>query len=265
MILLRSLLFNAAFFAVTALLTGVALPLLALPRRAMMVLTHVWARAIVTLLRLVCGVRVELRGMERIPPGAVVIAAKHQSAFDTIVWLALLPDVAYVLKKELLSIPLYGWHARKAGMIPVDRGGGGAALRGMLRAAQAALAAGRQVVVVEERDEARAAAEAAGARVVAGNAADPAVLAEAGLATARRLFVTVPEAFEAGQVVEQARAANPALEILARAHSDAALDHLAALGATRTILGEREIAERMAEHALAAPRRMAEPALASAH
>ncbi len=127
------------------------------------------------------------------------------------------------------------------------------------------LAAGRQVVVVEERDEVRAAAEAAGARVVAGNAADPAVLAEAGLATARRLFVTVPEAFEAGQVVEQARAANPALEILARAHSDAASDHLAVLGATRTILGEREIAERMAEHALAAPRRMAEPALAPAH
>jgi CPA2 family monovalent cation:H+ antiporter-2 len=126
-------------------------------------------------------------------------------------------------------------------------------------------AAGRRLVVVEDRDEAREAAEAAGARVIAGNAADPAVLALAEIGGARRLFVTVPEVFEAGQVVEQARAANPGLEILARAHSVAAEEHLAALGATRTILGEREIAERMIEHALAAPARPARAAVAAAH
>jgi 1-acyl-sn-glycerol-3-phosphate acyltransferase len=79
-----------------------------------------------------------------------VIAAKHQSAFDTVVWLHLLPDVAYVLKKELLSIPIYGWHVRKSEMIPVDRAGGGAALRTMLRGAQKALAEGRQVVIFPE-------------------------------------------------------------------------------------------------------------------
>jgi 1-acyl-sn-glycerol-3-phosphate acyltransferase len=79
-----------------------------------------------------------------------VVAAKHQSAFDTVIWLGLLPDTAYVLKKELLAIPLYGWHLRKSGMIPVDRAGGGPALRGMLRQAQAALAEGRQVVIFPE-------------------------------------------------------------------------------------------------------------------
>ena len=88
-----------------------------------------------------------------------------------------------------------------------------------------------------------------GAEIHTGNAADPEVLAVANLATARRLFVTIPEPFEAGQVVEQARLLNPSLEILARAHSDAAVEHLERLGATLVVLGEREIAERMLERA----------------
>lgn len=150
MTVLRSLLFNICFFSLTAVLSLMAVPLLAAPRGAVVGMARLWAGSVVWLLRVVCGVRLELRGMDRIPPGAVVLAAKHQSAFDTIVWLTLLPDAAYVLKKELLSIPLYGWLAHKAGMIPVDRAGGGAALRAMLRAAQAALAAGRQVVIFPE-------------------------------------------------------------------------------------------------------------------
>jgi 1-acyl-sn-glycerol-3-phosphate acyltransferase len=149
-ILLRSLLFNIGFFALTAVMGTFMVPLLLASRRTMLSAIGVWARAVLWLLRVTIGVRVELRGMERIPPGAVVIAAKHQSAFDTVVWLALLPDVAYVLKKELLLVPLYGWHAKKAGMIPVDRSGGGSALRAMLRGAQDALAAGRQVVIFPE-------------------------------------------------------------------------------------------------------------------
>jgi CPA2 family monovalent cation:H+ antiporter-2 len=113
-------------------------------------------------------------------------------------------------------------------------------------------AAGRPVLVFEERDEARAAAAQDGAEVMAGNAADPQTLALANLAAARRLFVTIPEAFEAGQVVQQARTLNPGLEILARAHSDDCVRHLDGLGATLTIQGEREIAERMIERAFPA-------------
>ena len=86
--------------------------------------------------------------------------------------------------------------------------------------------------------------------MIEGNAADPQVLALGNLAGARRLFVTVPEAFEAGQVVEQARALNPGLEIVARAHSDATVEHLSRLGANLTVMGEREIARRMLEAAL---------------
>jgi monovalent cation:H+ antiporter-2, CPA2 family len=118
----------------------------------------------------------------------------------------------------------------------------------------ALLRAGRPVLVFEEREEAIETALRHGAEVVVGNAADPEVLAAANLPLARRLFVTIPETFEAGQVVEQARAANPALDIVARAHSDAAVEHLTKLGATLTVMGEREIADRMIESAVGAER-----------
>jgi CPA2 family monovalent cation:H+ antiporter-2 len=108
---------------------------------------------------------------------------------------------------------------------------------------------GAQVVVIEATADGLEKARRDGAEVFVGNAADPEILASANLATARRLFVTIPEPFEAGQVVEQARAINPLLEILARAHSDAAVEHLERLGATLVVLGEREIAERMLERA----------------
>ncbi|UEM04618.1 Kef family K(+) transporter [Skermanella rosea] len=108
-------------------------------------------------------------------------------------------------------------------------------------------AAGRPVLVFEERADEIEAARRDGAEVVVGNAADPEILATANLPGARRLIVTVPEAFEAGQVVEQARAANPDLEIVARAHTDAAVEHLTDLGASLAVMGEREIAMRILE------------------
>ena len=110
--------------------------------------------------------------------------------------------------------------------------------------------AGRPVLVLEDHDDEAAAARRDGAEVVGGNAADPLVLAAANLPAARRLFVTIPEAFEAGQVVEQARAANPALVIVAKAHSRDAAEHLRALGATLIVLGDNEIARRMLERGL---------------
>jgi CPA2 family monovalent cation:H+ antiporter-2 len=111
-------------------------------------------------------------------------------------------------------------------------------------------AAGRRVVVIEVAEDALAAARQDGAEVLEGNAADPEVLAAADLGRAARLFVTIPEAFEAGTVVEQARAAQPRIEILARVHSDAAAEHLTGLGASTVVSGEREIALRMLERAI---------------
>jgi CPA2 family monovalent cation:H+ antiporter-2 len=106
---------------------------------------------------------------------------------------------------------------------------------------------GAKFLVIEAGESAIAKARGDGAEICRGNAADPAVIAAANLAAARRLFVTIPEPFEAGQVIQQARLVNPSLDILARAHSDAAVEHLDRLGANLVVLGETEIAHRMLE------------------
>mgnify|MGYP001810213857 CR=1 FL=1 len=106
---------------------------------------------------------------------------------------------------------------------------------------------GAKMVVVEASDAGVDRARSDGAEVFTGNAAEPAIIAALNLAGARRLYVTIPEAFEAGQIVQQARAANPTLDILARAHSSATVEHLEKLGANLIVLGETEIAHRMLE------------------
>jgi len=88
-----------------------------------------------------------------------------------------------------------------------------------------------------------------GVEVIKGNAADPEVLAAANPAAARCIFIALPDAFEAGTIVEQARAANPSVPIIARAHSEAEQQHLMRLGATHTVLGERELALEMLRQA----------------
>lgn len=106
---------------------------------------------------------------------------------------------------------------------------------------------GARMIVVEASDAGVARARSDGAEVFTGNAAEPAIIAALNLAGARRLYVTIPEAFEAGQIVQQARAANPTLDILARAHSSATVEHFEKLGANLVVLGETEIAHRMLE------------------
>jgi CPA2 family monovalent cation:H+ antiporter-2 len=107
------------------------------------------------------------------------------------------------------------------------------------------VAMGEKLLVIEDQDDGVAAARRDGAEVLVGNAADPEVLGAAGLARAKRLFVAIPGSFEAGQVCEQARKQNPNLPIIARAHSLAEVEHLKECGASRTIMGEAEIARAM--------------------
>ena len=104
-----------------------------------------------------------------------------------------------------------------------------------------------RLLVIENDDERLAELKAQGIEAIAGNAADPGIVAAAALAAARCLLVAIPDAFEGGQVVEQARALNPQLNIVARAHSEAEVLHLKKHGATVAILGEHEIARAMVE------------------
>lgn len=148
MVLVRSLLFNIAFFAFTAVGAVLLSPALALRPAVSLALVRWWARQVLMLLRVLAGVGLRVTGREHLPEaGPALIASKHQSAFDTIVWLALLPKPTYVLKKELLAIPFYGWFTARSGQIGVDRGAGASAMRSLLRGAEAAWAEGRQVVI----------------------------------------------------------------------------------------------------------------------
>ncbi len=106
-------------------------------------------------------------------------------------------------------------------------------------------ASARPFLVVEVDDAARRRAREAGFEVLAGNAADPRVLAAAGIAAAQRLIVTIPSGYEAGGVVQEARKVQPDVEIIARAHSDAEVEHLRKLGCDTPISGERELAAAM--------------------
>jgi len=107
------------------------------------------------------------------------------------------------------------------------------------------------LLVVEEATDAVEKLRAQGVECLPGNGAEDSVLAAANLPAARILFVAIPAAFEAGQIVEQARRLNPRLEIVARAHFDAEVDHLLQHGANAVIMGEREIAAAMLAHARA--------------
>jgi 1-acyl-sn-glycerol-3-phosphate acyltransferase len=150
MILVRSLIFNLAFWLWTALMVLVAQPMLALPRQAMLATARVWGRGIVALLRVLVGLRHEERGRERLPEEPVILAFKHQSAWETLMLALLVQDPVIVLKRELTRIPLFGWGLLHAGMIPIDRDQGSRALRSLIRGAEAALARGSSVVIFPE-------------------------------------------------------------------------------------------------------------------
>ncbi|HZH45850.1 MAG TPA: lysophospholipid acyltransferase family protein [Roseococcus sp.] len=126
------------------------LPSLLLPRGFAMAGLRLWVRLVLGGLRVICGVRVEVRGLEHRPAGAMLIAAKHQSMLDTIAPFVVLGDPAYVLKQELLSLPFYGWYARKLGHIAVNREAHAAALKKMVADARSRLADGRAVLIFPE-------------------------------------------------------------------------------------------------------------------
>ncbi len=111
---------------------------------------RLWARVNLWLLRVVVGQRMRVLGAQNIPEGGALVASKHMSPWETFALVPLLSRPTYILKKELLRIPVWGWYARHFGMIPVDRSGGARALTAMSKAAGAAVAEGAQVVIFPE-------------------------------------------------------------------------------------------------------------------
>jgi len=148
-------------------------------------------------------------------------------------------------RHEASSRPSPAKESREATVVLIGHGRVGS------RIAADLLAAGQRVTLIESSDDIALPDENERLDLVIGNAASPQILAEAAVANARMLMVAIPETFEAGQIIEQARKLNPEIQIIARAHSDAEVEYLANRGADRTIMGEEEIARRMTSLALA--------------
>ena len=150
MLTLRSLLFTAWLYLSMPIFAIGLSPALLMPHRFAMGVVKLWARTALFGLRWIAGVRVELRGLRNMPSGAALVASKHQGMLDVVALLALLPDACFVMKKELMPLPFFGWFAWKTKMIAVDRAAHAKALKDMVRQTRARLAEGRQILIFPE-------------------------------------------------------------------------------------------------------------------
>jgi 1-acyl-sn-glycerol-3-phosphate acyltransferase len=150
LIWIRSLLFTAFFYVGSTIAALLMTPLLLGRRRWVVQAIGLWATVMMAALRVICGVKVEIRGREHMPTGPALIAAKHQGMFDTIGPFSFLHDACFVLKKELLVIPFYGWYSIKGGMIAVDREGHASALKKLVKDTRERLSEDRQVIIFPE-------------------------------------------------------------------------------------------------------------------
>ncbi len=147
---LRSAGFFSTFYLWGVVMHLVALPSLLLPAGAAFRCTEIWVAGILWLMRVIGGTQVEIRGRMPSADRPVIVAAKHQSAWDTLIFAVLLDRPAMVMKTELLWIPVYGWMSRKMRMIAVDRAAGTGAMRALIARARDAVANGRSPVIFPE-------------------------------------------------------------------------------------------------------------------
>jgi 1-acyl-sn-glycerol-3-phosphate acyltransferase len=150
LILVRSVLFNILFYLNLLIYLIAAIPTYFLPYRVLVAVAKSWGRSNLRLLRLVCGIDVTWIGLEKIPRGPLIVAAKHQSSWETFALLTLFDDPTFIVKRELMWIPLFGWYIWKARMIPVDRGARTQALVAMTERARVQLEGNRQLVIFPE-------------------------------------------------------------------------------------------------------------------
>jgi 1-acyl-sn-glycerol-3-phosphate acyltransferase len=149
-IVIRSILFNVLFYAnLAALLVG-GLPCLFFGRHAVQNLGRRWARNSIWLLDKICGAKLEYRGVENIPSGACIIASKHQSFLETFALTTQAEDFSFVVKRELMQIPFFGWYLKRADQIGIDRAKRAGALTQLMQPVSALLAEGRQFIIFPE-------------------------------------------------------------------------------------------------------------------
>jgi 1-acyl-sn-glycerol-3-phosphate acyltransferase len=150
LVIIRSVIFNVAFYLTLVVCLILAMPTLLLPYRYLLGVARAWARSNFWLLRIICGVKADFRGLEKIPRGGLIVASKHQSIWETFALLPYIEGPTFILKRELMWIPMFGWCLWKAQMIPVNRGARGPALAAMTERAKAEVGRGRQIIIFPE-------------------------------------------------------------------------------------------------------------------
>jgi 1-acyl-sn-glycerol-3-phosphate acyltransferase len=147
---IRSFVFMAAAATWTLMVCLVFLPVFLLPRKATQVAARVWTRGLMALLAAICGLRYRIRGMEHLPAGGVIIASKHQSAWETLIFHLLFDDPIFVMKRELFRVPLVGWYMKRSGAVGVDRSAGFRAIKAMIPRVDTMLGEGSKIIVFPE-------------------------------------------------------------------------------------------------------------------
>lgn len=151
MIALRSVLFNIAFYANLILRMIVLSPIyFLLPRKKAFFVPKDWARSNHWLMEKIVGTTFTVEGLENIPEGGYILAPKHQSFWDTYALLPWLDDPVYILKRELMWIPVFGWYVAKQRMIPVNRGAKGKVMAQVIERTKMEMANGRQLIIYPE-------------------------------------------------------------------------------------------------------------------
>ncbi|HLI98208.1 MAG TPA: lysophospholipid acyltransferase family protein [Bradyrhizobium sp.] len=149
-IFLRSLIYNVLFYLLLGFWIIVAIPTFVMPRSGIVSIAQAWARSSIWLMRVICHIKVEYRGLEKIPPGPLIVASKHQSMWETFALLQFFEQPLFILKRELTWIPFFGWYLIKANMIGIDRAAGGRSLLQMARRAGEEVRRGRQLIIFPE-------------------------------------------------------------------------------------------------------------------
>ena len=150
MTVLRALVFNLYFLLLTVVMGVIAFPIRLFAPGYALSYAKLWTRLTLRGLQRICKIRIRVSGREHLPGGSCLLACLHQSAFDTLVWMNLVPRPTYVMKRELERIPLVGPMLRLSGMIPVDRTGGAKALRALLAETDRAVEDRRQIIIFPE-------------------------------------------------------------------------------------------------------------------
>ena len=150
MLALRSIVFNVAFYVAMIAMMILGLPLMLVSAQAVRNLARAWSLVSLRLLRWICGVTIEVRGLENLPEGGFILASKHQSFLDIMLLVPLFPRFVFVMKRELTWIPVFGLFLLRAGMIPIDRSKGRVVLADLTRRVDIALRSGHQLIMFPE-------------------------------------------------------------------------------------------------------------------